>query len=382
MKLSRIIAMTMLTHFALTAARLNGSLYALANKASAFTVGVVIALFALVPMLIAVRTGRWLDTVGPRKPLSAGLAMMLCGTLLPAVFPYATADLAPLLVASALIGTGSLLVQITSQHMVGHAADASNRTAHFGWMALGFSTSGFLGPVLTGAAIDLVGHRLTYLMMAAAVLGAAGVLWAGRGELPARGQRRAAAEAAPVFDLFRYPPLRDILIVTGLITMSWDLQSFLLPVHGTHVGLSAWQIGLVLGAFSAATFAIRAAMPWLSRALREWQVLTYTLVTAAVAFALMPLFSSLGPLMAVMFLLGLGLGAAQPNVMSLLHAHAPADRVGEALGLRVTIINGSSVVLPLVFGAFGAVVGPSLAFWLMAAVLAAGGILAARRPQS
>lgn len=380
MKLAHTIALSVLAHFALTSARLNGSLYALANGASAFTVGVVIALFALVPMLIAVRTGRWLDTVGPRKPLAIGLTLMLGGTLLPALFSYATADIAPLLVASALIGTGSLLVQITSQHMVGYAVDAAHRTAHFGWLALGFSTSGFLGPVLTGAAIDLIGHRLTYLMMTAAVLAALGVFAVNRRRLPAHGRRAAADEAAPVVDFFRQPTLRDVLIVTGLITMSWDLQSFLLPVHGTHVGLSAWQIGLVLGAFSAATFAIRAAMPWLSRAFSEWQVLTYTLVTAAAAFALMPLFSSLVPLMAVMFLLGLGLGAAQPNVMSLLHAHAPADRVGEALGLRVTIINGSSVVLPLVFGAFGAVLGPGVVFWLMAAVLGASGFLAARRP--
>jgi MFS family permease len=120
-------------------------------------------------------------------------------------------------------------------------------------------------------------------------------------------------------------------------------------------------------------------MPWITRAFHEWQVLTFTLLTAALAFALMPLFSSLLPLMAVMFLLGLGLGAAQPNTMSLLHARAPAGRVGEALGLRVTIINGSSVVLPLIFGAFGAVVGASLVFWIMALVLGTGGVLAARR---
>lgn len=381
MTLPRIIALSVLAHFALASARLNGSLYALANNASAFTVGVVVALFALVPMLIAVRTGRWLDTVGPFRPMSLGLAMMLGGTLLPAMFPYAVTDIGPLLVASALIGTGSLLVQLTAQHLIGHRADASNRAAHFSWLALGFSISGFLGPVMTGAAIDLVGHRLTYLMMLAALLVAVAILVKYRHTLPANGHRSQAAEPGSMFDLFRMPAVRDVLIATGLITMAWDLQSFLLPIHGTQVGLSAWQIGLVLGSFAAATFAIRAAMPWITRSFREWQVLTFTLVTAAIAFALMPLFSSLGPLLAVMFLLGLGLGAAQPNVMSLLHARAPAGRVGEALGLRVTIINGSSVVLPLVFGAFGAVLGASLVFWLMAVVLAAGGVAAARRQE-
>jgi hypothetical protein len=78
-------------------------------------------------------------------------------------------------------------------------------------------------------------------------------------------------------------------------------------------------------------------------------------------------------------LLGLGLGAAQPNVMSLLHDRSPAGRIGEALGVRTTIMNTSHVVLPLVFGAFGSVVGAGPAFWLMAIVLGAGSWTSWRR---
>ena len=120
-------------------------------------------------------------------------------------------------------------------------------------------------------------------------------------------------------------------------------------------------------------------MPMLSRRYREWQVLLFTLVTAAIGFALIPFFESMAPLMAVAFLLGLGLGAAQPNVMSLLHDRAPAGRVGEALGVRTTIMNSSHVVLPLVFGAFGSVLGAGSAFWVMSILLSAGSWTAWRR---
>ena len=98
----------------------------------------------------------------------------------------------------------------------------------------------------------------------------------------------------------------------------------------------------------------------------------FTLLASALAFGLMPLFSTMAPLMAVAFLLGLGLGSAQPNVMSLLHDRRPRGRVGEALGLRTTIMNSSHVVLPLVFGAFGSVLGAAAGFWLMAAALSEG----------
>jgi MFS family permease len=82
--------------------------------------------------------------------------------------------------------------------------------------------------------------------------------------------------------------------------------------------------------------------------------------------------------MAVAFLLGLGLGAAQPNVMSLLHSRSPEGRIGEALGLRTSIMNSSHVVLPLIFGAFGSVLGVAAMFWVMASMLAAGGSAASR----
>ena len=176
----------------------------------------------------------------------------------------------------------------------------------------------------------------------------------------------------------KYTELRHVLVATALVSMSWDLQTFVVPVHGTHVGLAASEIGLVLGCFALATFMIRLAMPWLSRRFTEWQVLTYTLFCAALAFTLFPLFSSREPLMTVAFLLGLGLGAAQPNIMSLVHSRTPNGRVGEALGLRSMIIHGSQVVLPLVFGAFGSVLGAAAMLWMMAALVCAGGIFAVK----
>jgi cyanate permease len=175
------------------------------------------------------------------------------------------------------------------------------------------------------------------------------------------------------FELLRHTPLRHVLITTGLISMSWDLMTFIVPVHGTRVGLSASQIGLVLGAFATATFSVRLAMPWLSRHFSEWQVLTYTLLNTSLTFVLLPIMSTLAPLMGVAFLMGLGLGAAQPNVMSLIHSRSPEGRVGEALGVRTTIMNSSHVVLPLVFGAFGAVLGAAAMLWTMAAIVGAGG---------
>jgi len=378
MTLARIIAISVLTHMAFVAARMTASLYALANGASTFTVGVIMALFALVPMLIGVRAGRWLDAVGQWRPTLTGTFLLLGGTLLPALFPYATADVAPLLVAAAMIGTGQMLTMLSVQQVVGERADPNRRAAAFSWLALGASISGFIGPVVSGLLIDAFGHRVTFAVLVIVVLLALGAIWVNRALLPARDGRVSGPEPMHPLELLKHTELRHVLIATALVSMSWDLQTFVIPVHGTRAGLSASEIGFVLGSFALATFTIRLAMPWLSRHFTEWQVLTYTLFSATLAFGLFPLFSSLVPLIAVAYLLGLGLGAAQPNVMSLVHSRSPQGRVGEALGLRSTIIHGSQVVLPLVFGAFGSVLGVGAMFWTMAALVCTGGGAAVR----
>lgn len=378
MILIRIIAVFVLAHMTMVSARMTGSLYALANQASTFTVGVIVALFSLVPMLIAVRAGRWLDAVGPWQPILTGLLLMLGGMLLPAAFPYATADVAPLLVSATMVGTGSTIVLLAVQKVVGERADPNNRAAAFSWLALGASISGFIGPVASGALIDAIGHRTTFAVLVVVLLGALALLRANRSLLVAHPGRPHAIEPLHPLELLRHTELRRVMITAALISMSWDLQTFVIPVHGSHVGLSAAQIGLVLGSFALATFVIRLAMPQITRRFSEWQVLIYALFSAALAFALFPFFSLLTPLIVVAFLLGLGLGAAQPNIMSLVHSHAPAGRVGEALGLRSMIINSSAVVLPLVFGAFGSVLGAAAMFWSMALIAGSGAGAAVR----
>jgi dipeptide/tripeptide permease len=77
-------------------------------------------------------------------------------------------------------------------------------------------------------------------------------------------------------------------------------------------------------------------------------------------------------------LLGLALGMVQPMVMSLLHQVTPGHRHGEAVGIRFMVINASSVAMPLLFGAAGALVGVSAVFWTIAATVGSGTRVALR----
>jgi MFS family permease len=142
--------------------------------------------------------------------------------------------------------------------------------------------------------------------------------------------------------------------------------------------LSASRIGVILAAFAAATFAVRLATPWIARRFAEFEVLTAALFVAGAAYALFPFVASVGALMTISFTLGLALGSGQPMVMSLLHGLAPAGRMGEAAGMRMSIINASTFAVPLIFGAIGSSLGIGPVFWLVGASLAGGGFFARR----
>ena len=77
-------------------------------------------------------------------------------------------------------------------------------------------------------------------------------------------------------------------------------------------------------------------------------------------------------LIALSFVLGLGLGVSQPMTLSIMARSAPASRLGEATGLRLMLVNGTQTVLPSAFGALGGVIGIGGLFWGMAILLGAG----------
>ncbi len=373
--LLRLIAIAVTAHVALAAARVTTSLYALSLHASEFTVGTLIALFALFPMLLAVSIGRLIDRIGVRKPLMAGCAAATSGVLLAALVP----GIAVLYLAAILIGTGFTAIFIGAQHAVGTLSPPGERAAHFSQLSLGFSISAFTGPLIAGFAIDHLSHAAAYLACALFTLLAFGLTAGGAlPDLPGHGEERKPREGG-AFRLLFGRELRGAYLVGILLAAAWDMFTFVTPIRGTQIGLSASRIGMILATFSAATFLVRLAMPAIVRRYHEWQVLTGALCLATACYLLLPFMQQAWSMAAVAAALGLALGTSQPNVLALLHAGAPPGRGAEAIGIRATIGNASAVTLPLAFGAAGATLGLFAVFWGLGLVIATGIPVAARR---
>jgi MFS family permease len=371
-----LIFITLLNHSAFAGTRVAVSLYAIHLHASPFTVGILMALYALLPMIFAVTMGRLTDRIGARMPMLAGSVVLAAGTIV----PYVWQSLPALFFASVLIGSSFMMYHVAMQNIVGYIGLPEDRPVNFSLAALGFSVSGFAGPMLAGFGIDSIGHVSTFAALAAFPLIPIAVLGFDKLHLPRPHSHGAPPEPGrSIADLWRRRDLRGIFIASGILATAWDTFSFAIPLYGSRIGLSASSIGLVLGSFSVATFVVRAFLPALSRRLTAWPLLTASLAIAGAAFFLFPLLERAPLLMALAFVLGLGLGMSQPMVMSLLHNAAPPGRVGEAVGVRMTLINMSQTSMPLLFGALGTVLGMAPVFWAMAVLLAAGTLYTRRR---
>jgi predicted MFS family arabinose efflux permease len=369
------MSLSVLNHSVFAGTRVVVALYAIRLGESPFNVGTMMALYSLLPMLFAVSIGRLIDRVGSRRPMLIGSTVLAASALV----PYLWRSVGALYLSSVLIGTSFMLYHVATQHVIGYIGKPEEREVNFSVAALGFSVSGFLGPMLAGFGIDWIGHAETFLALSFLPLAPIAVLALNKLPLPRPpGHGSAPDPTRRLSDLLRLRELRRVFLVSGLLAVAWDLFFFATPIYGSRVGLSASKIGVVLGAFSVATFVVRALLPMLSQRLSAWPLIVVSLLTAGLTFSLFPLFRDAGSLMALAFVLGLGLGMSQPMVMSLMHNATPPGRVGEAVGVRMTMVNMSQTAMPLLFGALGAVLGMAPVFWLTALALLTGGYFARR----
>jgi MFS family permease len=369
-----VVFLTVLTHLSFAGCRVILSLTAIHLEATPFTVGVVMSLLTVVAMLFAVRWGRWVDRVGVRGPMLAGVAMILAAMVL----VWAAPRLETLFVASPLAGSGFFLFHIAAGQAAAVIGPPQDRVKNFSLLALAFSTSGFLGPTLAGIAIDGIGHANAMLALALGALTNVAVLATRKLDVPRH--EPAAAHQGPrrIADLLRIPGFRLVFLVSGTLSMAWDLFAFVIPIHGSNLGLSATTIGAILGAFGAAVFVVRLVLPLVAHRLEEWRMLIAAMMLSGATLLVIPLVDGVPLLMTLAFVLGVGLGGTQPLIMALLYDKAPEGRGAEVLSVRTWLINFTQTSVPLASGALGAALGMLPVFWGMAAALLVAGAVAAR----
>jgi MFS family permease len=365
-------------HAAMAGLRMAAPLQALRLGASAWAVGVLLALFAAAPVLLALHAGRLADRLGYHRPvrIAAGLALAGMAAALASVWLAGWWTMAALCLAATLTGCAANLGMLTIQRTAGLAArDATERMRIFSWLGVAPSFSNVVGPVAAGLMIDGAGFAGAYALLMALPL--ASLLTARLVPvLPAAGASRPGGHTA--WDLLRVPGLTRLLAVNWLFSTCWDVHTFAVPVLGHERGFSASTIGLILGTFTLSVTGVRLLVPLLAHRIEGRRVLGGAMLGSGLVFVAYPLASHPGLMAACAVLLGLTLGVAQPLIMTTLHQVTPEGRHGESLALRSMAINASSTLMPLLFGALGSTAGAAVLFWGVGALVGSGAWLTRR----
>ncbi len=361
-------------HSAMAGQRMAAPLQALKAGQTAWAVGLLLALFTVLPALSAIATGRWVDRRGYHKPIRLAVALTVGGaTLALAASLLADEWRYPLLcLGAAASGAGANVCGIATQRTGGLLTrDTRSRLRVFSWLAMSPALANAVGPVVVGILIDSAGFRWAYgAMMALPLL----TLWIARKlpTLPARANAGATQSRGDIRSLLAVPGLRRLLFVNWLLSASWDVHSFAVPVLGFARNYSASTIGMVLGVFTLAVTLVRFVVPLLSHRIDQARLLWAAMVLTGVVFVAYPFAATPVLMGACAALLGLTLGAVQPTVVSALYQLSPTGREGEAIAFRSMAISASNTLMPLAFGAAGSVIGPSAVFWIMGAAVAMG----------
>ena len=339
--------------------------------------GAVAASFALAPLALALPSGQLVDRVGERIVMVAGALLMTASCVVAAL----AGDVAAVVAASALLGTGHLLSVVAEQAWVANRADPDRYDAAFGSYTFAVSIGQTAGPaLLLLAGSDTVPD--TRPLFVGAVAATALLLLASAVVRPtARHVPDGTQRPDRLRSLVRLPGLLRLLLVSSVVLTTVDITLVYLPALGAEREVAAGVVGALLAVRAAASTVSRFFVGRLSARLGRRRLLLGSLALSTAALALVPVPMPVPVLAVVMALLGLGLGVGQPLTMAWLAESTPPGARGRAMSLRLSANRLGQVLLPSGLGLVAVGSGAGGVLWLSAGVLAAAG-LAARRISS
>lgn len=377
-----LLGSVMSVHTALNLIRPLISYRTIALGGDAVEVGLVTAAYALLPLLIAVSVGRFIDRTA-RIAWIAGLGSIILAA--GGLFLAASVGLFGLALASTVVGVGQLLCMIASQALIARYSRPEHLDRDFGWFTAAASLGQLAGPLISGVILaDASGPALLSATSSALVV--AGVV-AALGILPLlplarlRPLRRTAEQKAappvPTRVLLSRRRMPSALLTSLALLTAVDILTAYLPLIAESRGISPMLVGVLLSLRAGASLLSRLSLPWM---LRRWSrkalIITSTGVTA-VALVLVSLpTSDFAALAVVLVVGGFLLGVGQPLTMAEVTTLAPEGARGAALALRIWGNRLGQVAIPAAAAGVAGVVGAPGALLFSAVVLATASIAA------
>jgi len=341
--------------------------------APVFWLGALSACFALVPLVVAIPSGRATDRLGERPIMILGAALMGAAA---ATFLLLRDWLPGLAVANIVLGTGHLLSVVSEQAVVANRADDRHFDAVFGRYTFAAAVGQTAGPallVIAGGGREFPDATLAFSL----ALAIAGGLFLST--LAIRGRQRGDASTrtsphASIGSILRLPGIPRAVIASSVTLSAVDILTVYLPALGLQVGMSAGVVGSLLAIRSGASMLSRFFVGALAGRLGRRRLLLASVLGAAITMFALVLPAPAIAIAVVVGAAGFGLGLAQPLAMAWLAEVSPPGLRGTTMSLRLAGNRLGQTVVPTTIGFVAAATGVAGVLAVTGAVLAAAGV--------
>ncbi len=336
--------------------------------------GIITAFFAILPMVTAVKIGRFIDRGNDARTAWIGGSLMVV-----ACSGFATfRSLPALLLCTALLGIAHLMLVISQQVLCARHGGKDGVDRMVGNYMVANAVGQGIGPSIVGWAggsASIPPTRLLFTIgLAVAVFTLAGSLMLRPG--PPRPPKPEGHKLVPVGEIARIPGLKLIFFVSVVTVAAQDLIVVYMPALGAERSISVHIIGMLLAARAVASMASRFVYARLSALMGRSRLMAVSTLASAVFYACIALPLPIGALVVMVAAAGFALSNAITVSIASLLATTNDETRGTANSLRMMGNRMGQFVIPFLAGLIAAASGVAGIFLIIGASLGVSGAVA------
>jgi predicted MFS family arabinose efflux permease len=366
-----IVSTAFVEQAVITIARVTTTYRAVELDLSVVWLGIITAVYAVLPIVIGVPIGRFIDRGYDAVTTWIGGGLLVVGCAFFLLLP----NLTGILIATAIMGTAHLLFVVSQQIQCtrcGTGPGAMER-AIGNYMVANAAGQG-VGPYIVAIAGGSASVPPTQFLFAACVGGA--VLTAACALLTrSAGAHKVPVERAkvPLRDLLFAPGLTSIIAVSVVTVVAQDLIVVYLPLLGADRGMSVDAVGTLLTVRAVAAMLSRLLFARLHMAFGRIPLTLVSTFVGAGAYVLLAFPLPLPILYAAIAVAGFALSISITASIAGVLVIASGGAIGTANSLRTMASRVGQAIIPIVASLVAAAIGTGSIFVLLGISLAASG---------
>lgn len=307
--------------------------YAKSLGASVALVGLIVGAYSAVNLLGNLGAGYWMDRVGRKPPLVAGLVVV--GSAL-ALYPFATDPIA-LLSLRVVHGLGAALMSPASLAYIGDTASPKARGRAMALYGAAIGLTVLIGPPLAGALRDRFGYASIFALLSALMFLVVIPASVFIGET----LRVTAAERARV-NWRGLLTRRLSLAYASAFCLMFSLGGLIifLPLTGQELGLTSARVGMLFASFALAAIIVQ-MLPF-GRASDRWgreRAMMLGLALIAISLFALAMMRQWETMLGALFSYGVGFGFLFPAMTALIADETTPQTRGIASGIFTAVYS-------------------------------------------